>query len=1032
MAKFCSTCGRQLESASRRDTIRTISVLFVDLVGSSALADKMEAESYRDLIRRYADRMRSVAHSYQGTVEKFIGDALVVVFGLDESREDVALRAVQAAHEMLVELAEVNKELQRRWGVDLTTTTGVHTGDTVTGDDADGIVVLGDTSVVAARLQQHAQPGEILISGSTRLLVRHAVHDEFLGELKLKGLDEAVPVYRLLGIDPVASAVSRHLGRPLVGRERELERLRAAHAEVANFRGCRLVNVVGIAGIGKSRLVRELATFAGEGGRVLIGNCRSYGTSSLAPLIEIANQILERTINHSASSSDADGAARYLRALLDDQRAASLEEIAWSIRKSIEAAALDAPVVAIFEDIHWASPALLQIVAALAREIQQSVLLVTTARPEVFDAHPTWGDLGEVISLAALDRRSAVDICANADRTLSSHPKLLEKIVEVAGGNPLFIEQLVSLYHDTLKDTESPQFDADPLLRGPSSIQLLLTSRLDRLADPQRHLIETAAILGMEFSLSEIDVLSNAPGSVLDENIDLLIRKELIERVPGARQSPRVGDHRLRFCHALIRDAVYRAIPKTRRAQLHEAVGRRLSSAESGASSDQDELIGYHYEQAYLFLAALSVDDDHAVAVRDEAAQFLGRAGRNALLRQDYLSSRALLGRALQVTPEGSPARPKLLLDMGNALQELGDFVESDRCFEQAVAEARHAQDDLVAAEASVQQLHGHLFSKADARVYDRLMEELLSAINLFEQKGHVAGLATSWNELSQLHGYRLREVARKEAAERGLHHAREAGDTETQIWCRSAILAGSANGPFSVSEVIQTATNTLEWARRGDHRQLEAIALGHIGLARAYQGAVQEAKDALVSAELIFNDVASPFHRAARAVMFALADAELGNTEEAKERLTRSCSQLESFGDKSFLSSHSARLAELLCQLGRFEEAQQMARRSERLSDPSDSEAQVLWRRGLARSHIAKDRANDAEPLLVECLDILKPTDALYLLGDTYFALAECLDRLGRRPAALEAAGKAVEVYETKGWMVVLRAARDWIENRR
>ena len=279
-ARFCPSCGAPLVSAAppREDLRKVVTVLFSDLKGSTALGERLDSESLRQVMRRYFLTMEAILERHGGTVEKFIGDAIMAVFGVPSVREDDALRAVRAAGEMRDALSELNDQLEARWGVRLRVRTGVNTGEVIAGDPGRGHgFVTGDAVNTAARLEQAAQEDEILIGGDTHALVRDAVRVEPVEPLELKGKAEPVPAFRLLEVQPGAAGVSRRLDSELVGREAEVAALRAVHDRVVADQASALVTVLGPAGVGKSRLTAEFAAGLGEEATVLIGRCLPYG-----------------------------------------------------------------------------------------------------------------------------------------------------------------------------------------------------------------------------------------------------------------------------------------------------------------------------------------------------------------------------------------------------------------------------------------------------------------------------------------------------------------------------------------------------------------------------------------------------------------------------------------------------------------------------------------------------------------------------------------------------------------------------------
>ena len=390
-ARFCDACGAPLaEPAPAGEQRKTVTVLFSDVTGSTALGERLDPESLRAVMARYFDLARTVVERHGGTVEKFIGDAVMAVFGVPVLHEDDALRAVRAAADLRTGLAELNGSLERDYGTKLELRIGVNTGEVVTGTEER--LATGDAVNIAARLEQAAQPGEILLGPETWTLVRDAVSGAAVEPLELKGKAAALTAYRLESVS--ATAPSRRLASEMVGRTRELERLRAAMAQAVTDGSCQLFTVLGAAGVGKSRLSHEFLDGLDEA-TVVRGTCLSYGEGiTYWPVVEILKQLLGAEPERRLAELGLDrGAAHPLQAVLGEgDLQTSGEEIAWAVRRLLEAEAGRAPLVAVLDDIHWGEDAFLDLVdhvADLSRDAP--ILLLCMARPELLDRRPNWG-----------------------------------------------------------------------------------------------------------------------------------------------------------------------------------------------------------------------------------------------------------------------------------------------------------------------------------------------------------------------------------------------------------------------------------------------------------------------------------------------------------------------------------------------------------------------------------------------------------------------------------------------------------------
>ena len=384
-ARFCNACGASLSAETRSTEQRkTVTVVFSDVTGSTALGERLDPESLRRVLARYFELASHVVERHGGAVEKFIGDAVMAVFGIPHVHEDDALRAVRAAAELADALADLNAELERDFGTTLAVRIGVNTGEVVTGTEER--LATGDAVNVAARLEQAAEPGEILIGANTLRLVRDAVSVEAVPALEAKGKSEPLPAYRLLSVDSEAPAFARRGDTPMIGRERQLKLLQNAFETAATEHSCHLVTVLGPAGVGKSRLVAEFVTSLDEA-MVVRGRCLSYGEGiTYWPVVEVIKQIPD-------AETLVDGAAaNALEAVLGEgDAAATPDEMAWAFRKLLEARAAEEPLVCIFDDIQWGEETFLELVEHIADLSRGApILLLCMARPELLDRRPAW------------------------------------------------------------------------------------------------------------------------------------------------------------------------------------------------------------------------------------------------------------------------------------------------------------------------------------------------------------------------------------------------------------------------------------------------------------------------------------------------------------------------------------------------------------------------------------------------------------------------------------------------------------------
>jgi class 3 adenylate cyclase/tetratricopeptide (TPR) repeat protein len=806
IARFCLTCGATLEElAGARETRKTVSVVFADVTGSTGLGERLDPESLRRVMARYFEEMKAAVERHGGTVEKFIGDAVMAVFGIPIVHEDDALRAVRAAHEMRERLQALNDELDREWGVVLRARIGVNTGQVVAGDPGAGqTLVTGDAVNVAARLEQSAQPGEILIGEITQHLTRDATAVEPLDPLQLKGKGTPVDAFRLVEVLAGAAGISRRLDSPMVGRARQQELLSDALRAAIADRSCHLFTVLGAAGVGKSRLVQEFLSSALKTTdvSVLEGRCLAYGEGiTYWPVREIVTaaagvqdddppDMARRRIGALVEDSavDRDLVADLIAQLLGlTPPAAPAEEISWAVRKLLEASAENRPLVVVLDDIHWAEPTLLDLidhVADLSRDAP--ILLLCMARPELLDRRPGWGG-GKLntttIQLRPLDEQESEALVDNLLGQARLQGDVLARIIGSAEGNPLFVEEMLSMLidegHLVRKDGRWVPVGDIGLAEIPPTIHALLAARLDQLPDEERRVLERASVIGQVFYRGALVALSPEPlGETVDAVLEVLVRKDLIR---PDRSEEFAREQTYRFRHILIRDAAYEAIPKERRTHLHETFAAWLEQAAGERVTEYEEILAHHLEQALRQRAELGPLDERARDVGRRAADLLASAGRRAFARNDLSASVNLLERAVDLRPADEPDRLELLVDLGAALHGFAEFARADAMLREAIATAVEAGDGRLEAHATIAHLHLRMFTDS-AFAVEEIHEEVARAIPIFEEHGDQRGLARAWHLRSWAYNLALRQASRQEALERGVDHARRAGDRREEI----------------------------------------------------------------------------------------------------------------------------------------------------------------------------------------------------------------------------------------------------------
>jgi len=959
----CANCGAALAGVEpAREVRKTVTIVFCDVTGSTTLGESTDPETLRALLARYFERMKEIVERHGGTVEKFIGDAVMAVFGIPVVHEDDALRACRAAIEMRDALPELG----------INARIGVNTGEVVAGT-AERLAT-GDAVNVAARLEQAAGPGEVLIGASTNRLVESAVEAVAVDPLQAKGKAEPLPAFRLVRI---TGDVARRFATPMVGRDREQRALGDALARAVADRSCQLFTVLGSAGIGKSRLVAEFLTAVDA--RVVRGRCLSYGDGiTYWPVVEVLKQL--------GALPDDEAAAVPLRSLLgeDGVRAVTADEIAWAFRKLLEQEAESTPIVCVFDDLHWAEPTFLALVESLAELSRDApILLLCMGRPELLELRPSWGGGMWNATTVLLEALDAVETAQLLDALGGVDADLSARIAASAGGNPLFLEEMLALVGDSI----------DGEVEVPPTIQALLAARLDQLDASERAVLERGSIEGQLFHRSSVEAL--ADGEPQAEQLTSLVRKQLVR--PDRPQLPREDAYRFR--HLLIRDAAYDALPKSVRADLH----RRFADWLEVHGSDLvelEEILGYHLEQAARYLSELGRPDQELAAA---AGERLWRAGRRALWRADRRAAHSLLERAVALVE-----RPdvNLLVDLARGtIEPRAALATLD-----AAAEVADAADDaagaaLARAIAAYERVH---LGEASSHEHEQAAFE---AIRLLEQTRDDAGLCEVWSSLARgAYNVRCSYDEMEHASEQALRHAERAGQRRPHLFMLTvALLYGPRPVEEALARLAALATDTTHPFTILDRAMLLALA-----------GRIEEALALAATAEEHYRDVGDETNVQ---VMLAETEAVVGDWTSAAQRLRVFCDELEEKGLTSLLSTYAPLLGRHLCALGRFDEAEPLAARGRELGHDDDPVTQSLWRRVTALVLAQRSEFADAERLAREALAIAQTSDSPWYAGDTLCDLAQVLDLAGRRDEAAAVYRDALGEYERKG--IVPLAAR-------
>ncbi len=974
---------------------KVVTALFCDVADSTALGELLDAEVLQAVLSRYLRLASAVIERHGGTVQKFIGDAVMAVFGVPVLHEDDAVRACRAAEELLAELPRWNDELERDFGTRLQLRVGVNSGEVAAVSDQR--LATGDAVNVAARLEQAAEPGQILIGPLTLALARDAVTVEALEPLELKGKGRPVQAYRLLAVEPGRPRRSTGLA-PMVGRADEKGRLDEEFADVVARRTCRVVTILGNAGLGKSRLAGEF--LEGLDVRVVTGRCLSYGEGiTYWPVVEVVKQlgdVVERLMTRTPQVAAA------LAALMGEGSAATPGEIAWAVRRVFEEAAAERPLVIVFDDIHWGEPIFLDLIEHVADlSHEASILIVCLARPELLERRPAWRGRrpgAATLLLQPLDTRETSELIDRLVDPGELDPALTLRIGTASEGNPLFVEEMVAM----ARDSEVEELEVPP------TIKALLAARIDQLDPAERSVLERGSVEGQLFHRSAVEALADSPEPTL-EPLAGLVRKELVR--PDRPTLP--DEDAYRFRHLLIRDAAYEALPKAVRAVLHErfAVWLQASGTEL---VERDEIVGFHLEQAYRYRVELAPIDVRAETLAVLSAEHLERAGRRSFGRGDMRAAANLWRRSAQLLPERSRERLELLPSLGEALMEMGEFSEAQGYLSQAVVGAAALDDQRLEADATLTRLlvAHHTVEDLDAFRAEvrREVDRVLPSLNGDEA---ATVRAKAWRMVAITHGIVCLWQETTDALEHAIAAARRAEDARLVARLSAQYVLALSEGPVPATEAIARAETVMSEGLVD--RQAEAVVLLELAPLRAMIGDVETARELYAQGGDILRELGNTVIAAWTSHASSFVELLAGDPQAAESLLRADYDALTAIDEQYFRPFIAALLARALLALGRATEAGEFAAVAAQLASADDVETQVIVRSVRARILASKGAFERAVTLADEAVELAARTDCLVQRGDALLALADVLRSSGAAKDSKPALQYALELFERK-----------------
>jgi class 3 adenylate cyclase len=924
-AKFCNECAAPLVELAPLPPFeerKVVSVLFCDLVGFTASSERQDPEDVRARIRPYHGRLREEIERYGGTVEKFVGDAVMAVFGAPAAHEDDPERAVRAGLSILDAVGGLNDEDP---GLELKVRVGVNTGEAVVAlntrpEEGEGLVT-GDVVNTAARIEGAAPVNGVAVGEQTYRATSRIFEYEALGAVSVKG--KVAPISLWVATRARArfgSDLSGEFKTPLVGRELEKALLIGVYERAAQQRSVQLVTVVGEPGVGKSRLVAELAAYThGKPGltRWRQGRCLPYGDAitfwALGEVVKAEAGILESDSSELAAAKlesaveGDDSERRWLLQRLaplvgaDSSSPAERQELFTAWRRFLEGLAAHRTTVLVLEDLHWADDSLLEFVEYLAEWSQGVPLLILcTARPELFERRPGWAAgqrNAHTINLAPLSNLETAELVSQLLEDGAFDAVLQGAILERAGGNPLYAEEFVRLLRD-----RGVSVGEDSL---PESVQALISARLDTLTADRKSLLQDAAVVGKVFWAGALAEIGNRDLVDVELALHELARKELVR---PARASSMEGETEYSFWHVLVGDVAYSQIPRADRARRHRVAAAWIEAKAGDRVEDLAEVLAHHYLRA-LELAEVAGDREQAAEVGAPARKFLALAGERAL-GLDTRQAEARLGRALELTPSNDPQRAELLIRWADAAFQAGRPRDAAETLDDALVLLR-ARGETEATARALQ-----IRSRVSLRIGEgRHLELAAEAVELLEQDRPGPTLVAAYEQLANAQcvaGAYAESIAaadrsRELAGALGLPEPARAlgyrgfarvylGDAEGLTEMERALELLIDQGAGRAAAVLQNNLAMARFPLRGPAR---AVADFEEGVAFCEQRGLLEPGTQLESGCLVFL-------------------VQLGRADEALERAARLVPMLEARGDTHSLSE--VRAVEIAVRLARGE----------------------------------------------------------------------------------------------------------------
>jgi DNA-binding SARP family transcriptional activator/tetratricopeptide (TPR) repeat protein len=997
---------------------RSVTVVCVLLRVTSGSGTALDPEVYEVVNEQSVAGLTAVLERYGGKLAISANERLVGVFGVASLHEDDALRAVRASLDARRVLSTETARLLGRYGMSLVCRIGVATGEALVG----GSVLAGSAGNVgdqAVLLAEAAEPGQILISQPTQELAAAAIETDGAGAGR----------FVLRSAEATARPLAVRLDGPLVGRDEEVRQLAAACAAASQEQVTTLATVLGEAGLGKTRLVYEVARQLGHEATVLTGRCLPYGEGiTFWPLREVIKQAsgghdspdrIEILLRGQPDAAEV--AARLSLALGPaDRGRLDAAEIFWAARRLLEALAQTRPLVVVFEDLHWAESTFLDLVESLAVQHGPApIALICVARPELLDQRPAWA--------AGAHRALSIELGPLADGSAAALldsltgegmlPSTRAQLLDTAAGNPLYLEQLAASLSEQTESGIRPV--------PPPTIQALLGARLQRLGPGASGALARAAIIGKDFGAEAVrELLPPEAHGPLNRNLQTLVAKGLVEHGPPGR---RPGEE-YSFRHILIQEAAYRAIPKSLRAELHQRFADWLEYVFWEPGSQRPEILGYHLEQSVRYLSELRPAEAQPGPLARRAAAHLQTAGRAADDRGDALAAVNLLNRAVVLVPDDDPVLAQLFTSLGAALTEAGQLDEAMARLDDAQRIAAANGDEGQRAHALTEALILALNLDPN-RAAEEIAQALPGLRSQFARGPDELGLCRTLRLQAAMYWDQARSAAAEEAWQRAAEYARRVNDrrelAEILGWLASAALFG----PTPAAEGIRRCQDYLD--EIGNHPRAQAGILLHMAGLYAMQDQVATAQTTLSRAKSQL-DTLGPTMSAAVTEPAAFVAMLAGDPVTAEKHLRLGYESLSRMGEKRLLSTMAALLARAIIAQGetRYAEASQLIEVSQQAAGDEDLSDQIIGQGLSARILADRGRFAEAVELASSAEALAAQTDLLSQHADALLDLAYAMAASGRAVEAQAAAAQALDLYQRKGNLPGARESLGYLTN--